>query len=1393
MVENPHTTGDTGDGRADGRGTGGTPPDFASELRRLRRQRGLSLTALAQRVHYSKGYLSKIENGSKPATPDVGRRCDEALLAGGALLRLLRGTPTAERTRRPEEPDRECPYRGLAAFTTQDARWFFGRERTTAALVDRLFERVGSGPLLLVAPSGAGKSSLLNAGLVPALRNGALPMAGSREWPVVVLTPTARPLEELLSRTSKALGEDLGVTAAELREAPSKLTAAVTRARGRALAGDRSRLGQDDREPVGDRDRSGRVDRERVGDRDRSGRVDRERVGDRDRPGRVDREPVGERTFPGRDDPEPVGERTFPGQDDREPAGERTFPGRDDREPPPARLVLLVDQFEEVFTLCSDEAERRAFIRVLCALSTPDPTEDAESRAAPSAVVLGMRADFTGRCLDHPELAAVFAAGLFVLRPMTVRELRESITRPARQAGLVLAPGLVQLLLRDVGLRSDPTAAPHGPQPADGPADRDESAPAPPGALPLLSHALMATWQRGDGRTLTITDYEHSGGIQGAVARTAETGFARLYPAEQAMIRQALVRLVQLGDGSEETRRRLNRAVLLEQLPDPTAAATALDAFVRARLITVDRDTVEITHEALLHVWPRLRGWIHADRAGLLIRQQLADAAGEWERERRDPSLLYRGPRLSAVTEWARDVADRAELGPREAEFFEASRAEELRRQESDRRQARRQRRLLAVLAVLLGLAVTAGGLAYQQRSEALRQSRVTLSQSLAVRSTAMASAQPEAALLLAAEAYRTEPTTEARGALLSTQAQYFAGRLTGHSGPVNAVAFAPEDQLLATGSSDGTVRLWRTAGRRQDAVFAVGGKVRSVAFGLDGRTLAAGVSGATGGTVRVWDVAARRVVATLTTNAPVRAVAYTPDGRTLASAGSDGTITLWQATGRHRPIATFAGHGDGVNALAFSPDGRTLASGGSDHTVRLWDVIRRRSVAVLTGHTAEVLGVAFAPDGRTVASGGADRVVRLWDTARLRSAGTLTGTSDDVNAVSFTPDSTTVIGAAGDGAVRLWDVRSHRITTTLSGHTDYVLGVAVDPGGTLLATAGFDESVVLWDLSRSALTARPFTEVWHAAFSPDGRTLATADADHTVRLWDVARRRSLAVLRGHTGAVFSVAFAPDGRTLASAGSGGALRLWDVARRRSLAVLRGHTGAVFSVAFAPDGRTLASAGLDGTVRLWDVAGGRLLTTFTGHTDFVNAVAFSRDGRVLASASDDLTVRLWDVPRRQPLATLTGHTGAVRAVAFAPDGRTLASSGNDGSVRLWDYVRHRALVTLTGHTGSARGLAFAPDGRTLASSGNDRTVRLWDTRKQGLLATLTGHTSAVWGVAFAPDGRTLASSGIDGSVRLWNPDVRAREADVCRLTRASDGPRWQQLMADLPMARCRKSS
>ncbi|UUU29547.1 helix-turn-helix domain-containing protein [Streptomyces sp. CA-210063] len=1271
-----------------------TTQSFPAQLRRLRQERGLSLTDLARQTHYSKGYLSKIETGTKRATVDVARLCDQVLRAEGELLRLVQQAPHHDGDTGSEADTSErhsgeaCPYRGLSAFTPQDAEWFFGRERATAALVERIFDRVGSGPVMLVAPSGAGKSSLLNAGLVPALRRGDLPMPGADRWPVVMFTPTSRPLDELLERTAKTLGSDLGITVDEVRENPEALLDAV---------------------------------------RTRS------------------------------DDP-PT------------PAG--------DRLPPPPRPVLIVDQFEELFTLCTDEDERRSFVRVLSALATPRPTAGAHD---PAVVVLGVRADFTGSCLDLPELAPVFTDGLFVLSPMSVAELRDSITRPAERAGITLEPGLVPLLLRDAGLRDEPRAAPRG-TPIGAGIGSDET---PSGALPLVSHALLATWQRRAESALTVDGYERAGGIQGAVARTAENVFARLYPAEQKTIRRILSRLVIVVDGAGATRRRMSRVALMAQLGDADGAAAALDAFVLARLITMDSDTVQITHEALLHAWPRLRDWIHADRAGLLLHQQLAHAAAEWEREDRDPSALYRGTRLDTVRSWADESDGRRRLGPGEEAFLRASQAEEDGRRKQARRQVRLRQSMLATLVVLLGLAVTAGGLAYQQREGALDQERVARSQALAVRSASLAGGQPEASMLLAEEAYRADTTAEARGALLSTQSQPFTARLGGHRGPVNAVAFAPDDRLLATASSDGTVALRSVAdGHRKLATFTVPGRVRSVAFSPDGRTLAVT---STDGPVSVWSTADHRREAVLSAATKgARAVAFDPRGRALAVAAADGTVQLWDVD-RRRLTASLTGHEGTLNALGYAPDGRTLVSAGTDRTVRLWDTDRARRLDVLEGHTDEVLGAAFSPDGRRLASAGVDRTVRLWDVRGGRQTATFTGSSDDINAVAYTPDGATVVGAVGDGTTRLWDVRSGRQTAVLAGHTDYVMGVAVTSDGALLATAGFDQSVVLWDLGGPVLTARPFTEVWQAEYSPDGRLLATADADHTVRLWNAKTHTLLKALEGHTETVFSVAFAPDGRTLASAGSDGTIRLWDVARQEGLATLTGHVGPVFSVAFAPDGRTLASAGADRTVRLWDATKRGQLAKLTGHKDYANDVTFSPDGRTLASVGDDLTVRLWDVASYRALAELTGHSGAVRGVAFSPDGRTLASSGNDGAVRLWDVRTRRFEAALTGHTGSARGLAFSPDGRMLASSGNDRTVRLWDLAARRPWATLTGHTNAVWGVDFAPDGRTVASSSTDGTVRLWDLDPGARLAEICRL-RAGIGPdERESLLPGVPVS------
>ncbi|MEU1183147.1 helix-turn-helix domain-containing protein [Streptomyces sp. NPDC005820] len=1274
---------------------------FGTALRELRLARGLSLADLARITHYSKGYLSKIENGRKPVNGDVARWCDDALEADGALLALL---PPALREDSSAHGDGEsCPYPGLSAFGPRDTGRFFGRDQAVAALVRRLAQRFGKGPVAVVALSGSGKSSLLGAGLVPALADGGrgtgsdgpLPVDVDRasfvgaDAPIVMCTPTARPLSALTQALRAAL--------------PAGLLDHL----------------HDEDGPPGERSRQLLA-----------------------------------------------ALRSFTAA--REAAPCTAAAAR-----PPHGCVLIVDQFEEVFTLCDDEAERSAYVTTLVALADSD--EPAAEGAF--AVVLGVRADVTGRCLEYPPLVPVVSDGLFALGAMTTDELRECIIRPATATGTSLEPGLVELLLRDLGVADTSDSAGEGPDPAV-PISR-------PGVLPLLGHALRETWQRRSDSTMTVAGYLATGGIHGSVATAAEDLFAALSPARQDAARRLLLRLVRVGEDNEASRRPRTTTELLDGLRDPAAARATLDALVTARLLTVDADRVEIAHEALLRAWPRLRTWVRTTRADLLLHQQLGAAAREWDRENRDPSLLYRGARLTAAREWAAGPSGRDSVPtPVEADFLRASDREEDLRRRLSRRRVRQQRTGVVVLTVLLALALLAGATVFQQRISADEQRRTALSQAMAARSAQLAFGQPEASMLLAEAAYRTSRTTEARSALLSTQANAFAGRLTGHRGPVNSVVFGPGRQL-ASASSDGTVRLWDVVTRR-GAGELVGhhGPVRSVAFSPDGRTLASAGSDAT---VRLWSVSARRQIAVLKGHqGPVRAVTFSPDGRTVASAGRDATVRLWD-TRTGRQTARLPGHSGDVLALAYAPDGSRLASAGSDRTVRLWNPRTRRATAVLKGHSGDVLAVAFSPDGRVLATGGADRTVRLWDPATHRQTALLTGHDDDVNGLAFGPGGHTVVSAGGDGTIVRWDVHTRRPVDSFSGHTDYVMAVAVAEKGDLLATAGFDGTMALWDLTGHTLSAYPVSELWKAAFSPDGRMLASAATDGVVQLWDVARRVRIRTLTGHSGAAYAVAFSPDGRWLASAGADHTVRLWPVtADGGAPVVLTGHTRAVFDVAFSPDGRWLASASADHTVRLWRVsASGRPVsaraTVLAGHTDFVNCLAFSPDSAMVVSGSDDLTLRLWDVSRARPAAVLTAKGGSVRAVAFAPDGHTLASSGNDGVIRVWDVARARVTGLLGQHVGSVRGLAFSPDGRSLASSGNDRTVRVWDLRRRRLVATLTGHTRAVWSVAYAPDGRSVASAGNDGTVRLWDLGITDRVTALCRVVGPVDHGRWQRLL------------
>jgi WD40 repeat protein/serine/threonine protein kinase/DNA-binding SARP family transcriptional activator len=1176
---------------------------------------------------------------------------------------------------RPAIPSTEVrnPYKGLRPFLESDAADFFGREALVRELVARLSQQDASRFLAVVGPSGSGKSSLVRAGLMPALRGGAVP--GSDRWFLLEMRPGTHPFEELASALIRIAVHP-----------PSDL-----------------------------------VERLERGD---LGLVS-------------------------------VAEEMLP-------------PGSD--------LLLVIDQFEELFTLVDDVDVRERFLGIVLPAAT-EPT----SRVR---IVCTLRADFYDRPLAYAGLAELMKSRTVTVTPLVPEELQRAVVGPAEGVGLRIDPALVAEIVADVATQ--------------------------PGALPLLQYALTELFDQREGSTLTLDGYRRIGGVSGALSRRAEALYRRLTRSGQEATRQLFLRLITVGrEGGGDTRRRVLRSELTSLEVDVEALDAMIDTFGARRLLSLDRDpatrgpTVEVAHEALLTEWGRLRGWIEAAREDVRTHRRLAAGARDWSVSGRDPSFVLRGTHLARFEAWAASsglalTADEhdyleAGLAQRDADRAEAE-SRKAREAALERRSARRLRGLVAVFAVAALIAATLTVVATDQRGRAQREARIATARELAAAAVANLEVDPELGVLLAIQAVqatrsvdgtilreaeealhravvasRLELEVPGLGGLLAwspkgvfvTEGPEDSGLIDirdgetgqsvlsfqGHDGDVNDVAFSPDGSRLASTGGDGALNVWDPSTGRLLSSLSANGEAWGPSFSADGSLVSAAWSHDEGG-VLILDLSTDRVVSTIRVP-PGGAIdtALSPDGQHVAMArplpGDEVGAVFDVTTGEQAFALAGPSSGSPVDSrgVAWSPDGRLIAA-SSEGTARVWDAETGTVRHTLLGHSGLVLGVAWSPDSSRLVTGGSDGTAKVWE---IGPEGVLERWSlsaqeskSGIVGVAFSPDGSRVMaGDAGISAVKVWDLGPTGDAEWANLPAPGYPGAEFMPDGRRVVTSSWEgrvefpgvDAVTIWDLrtGRESRTIGPPTDYfWFGSFdvSPDGSSIALG----------------------------------GGSTPEGFGGASAVRAWDTSTGEELWRI-GHDPQVNEVAFSPDGEYVATADWQGTTKIVDRSGRVIRVLSEGDHNFSD-VAFSSDGRLVATAAFNGSadrVRVWEWARGQVLLTIDAE-GPYAQVDFDPDGPRVLLTGSDGLAEIWDVETGARVAVLAGPPGGVKDLVFSPDGSRIAIASVDGLVRLFDADTGAQQLSLRGSGCAVEGVAFSPDGMKLASTSWCDGVRIWALDI-----------------------------------
>ena len=1035
-------------------------------------------------------------------------------------------------------------------------------------------------------------------------------------------------------------------------------------------------------------------------------------------------------------------------------------------------VVFIIDQFEEIFTFCNNDVLRRAFISVLLHLI--------ETPAMRHTVILTMRTDLESNLVQLPALQTLYEQAQVRMTAMKAAELRQAITRPADLVSLKFEENLVEEIIREV--LGDPAA------------------------LPLLQFTLLKLWENRDRNRVTWEAYRRSGGVRHALANSADAFYDSLSPRERETARRILLTIVQSTDSTIDIARdRVPRLALYEGSAAARQVDSVLDRLIEARLVRLiqehqsEDDQVEIAHNALVRIWPRLVGWLEEERVNQRHRRRLTTMAEQWEALGHDPSALLRGLLLEEALAYG-------DLSAPETAFIEASVAAA--HQERLEKEAARRREL-----------EQAHALAEVQRRRARESARSARRLSWLSTALTIVFVVAMAAALLAVRnsqvAGNNAATAMANEAIADTL------RVTAEASLATAVAASDaaqaEASLRATAEADAREQRQIAESERdlaeQNALEAVRARQSAEASAREAETSAHEAETSAHEAELQSRLATARELAAAAVDQlgsdPQLSLLLALEAVNLTLSNGDSTPAeaedaLYRALQTSQLQLTLSGHTDWVGNVAFSPDGARLATASYDTTVKVWDAATGQELLDLADHSRVVNSIAFSPDGTRLASAAADGFIILWDAASGRRLGVIDNQSIP-RAIAFSPDGERLAVANADSSVRVWNVRANQSLLRLFRHTASLRDVAFSPDGALFASGGEDGRVIVWQTETGTplYSVSPQFEAGEepvavngVAFSPDGRRIVTANDNGTATVWAFASDEQPFTLSGHASFIFDVTFSPNGALLATAGGDGTAKVWRADTGQALYTLSGHRGGVNAVTFSPDSLRLATAGQDGTAKIWNAEAGLNPSIFAGHSAAVLGVAFSPDGLLAATASGDQTAKVWDTTTGAVRYSFGGHNNPVNDVAFSPGGLLLASASEDWNVRLWDLVSGEVLLPFLAHEGPINSVAFSPDGALLVTAGDDATARLWDltggkllaifrhegpvnsavlSRDGALLATadnsgraivwnvassepvltLTGHEGPVNDVAFHPDGTMLATAGSDGDARIWD--------------------------------------